>query len=299
MSKWTTQFSFGAGTQVTPETSVFLLGKDDLVERKMPHSVIAVLDDGRWSATSTKWPAISVCWGKRPTEELIVVGYEGDMQAGQLGALKEETPIEIDNNDGKSGYLKCARTIAGRVYIGGMDRQVYRRVTGGWEAFDKGLPPGAEGEALSVEAIDGFSADEIYAVGRKGEIWRCDGKRWRAIASPTNLILLGLHCADDGFVYACGQVGTLLRGRGDTWEVISHKATKQDIWDVASFKGVVYLATRKVLYALKNGQIAPVDFGPVSIPFSFHRFALSDDKLISIGAKDVMSFDGKNWSRVD
>ncbi len=299
MSRWTPQFSFWAGTQVTPQVDVFLLGKDDLMEKKMPHSVIAVLDHGKWSATSVNWPAISVCWGEKPDRELVVVGYEGDMQAGQVGALKDEPPIDIDKGEGKTGYLKCARTIAGRVYVGGMDRQVYRRISGGWEAFDKGLPPGEAGQAVSIEAIDGFNAKEIYGVGRKGEIWQCDGKRWRQIASPTNLILLGLHCAGDGVAYACGQVGTVLRGRGDTWEVVPHKLIKQDIWDVVMFKGVVYLATRKVLYALKDGEIAPVDFGPVPIPFSFYRFAVSEDSLITIGSKDVMRFDGQSWSRID
>ncbi|HVO48906.1 MAG TPA: hypothetical protein VMT29_21495, partial [Steroidobacteraceae bacterium] len=147
--------------------------------------------------------------------------------------------------------------------------------------------------------LDGFSAKEIYGVGREGEIWRCDGKRWHRVSSPTNLILLGLHCAPDGVAYACGQVGTVLRGRGSTWELVPQKVTKEDFWDVALFKGVLYLATRNVLYALKDDELAAVDYGDADIPFSFYRFIVSESELITIGSKDVMRFDGQAWTRID
>jgi hypothetical protein len=299
MSKRTEKYSYLNGTQVSADLTVFLLGKDELMEKKVPHTVVAVLNKGVWTPKMEKWTAISVCWGDTPAQELILVGYEGQIQAGPVGNLRDEAPIDIDKNTGKVGFLKCARNIAGRVYIGGLDRQVYRRITGGFEAFDLGLPAGGEREVVSIEAIDGFDANEIYGVGRRGEIWRCDGKRWTQVSSPTNLILLGLHCAEDGFAYVCGQVGTVLRGRGDSWEIVAPKAVKEDFWDVAYFKGVVYLATRNVLYALKDGKLAPVDFGEADIPFTFYRFALSQDSLISIGSKDVMRFDGTVWSRID
>jgi hypothetical protein len=213
--------------------------------------------------------------------------------------LKEEEPIEIEPDEGKSGFLRCARTIGGRAYIAGMDRQVYRRSTKlRWEALDAGLP-GDDDEVVSFEAIDGFSENEIYAVGRKGEIWRYDGKRWHQIETPTNLILLGVHCAADGVVYACGQVGMLLRGRNDEWEVVEQTATEQDFWDVIWFKGSLYLATREVLYVLRNGEMAPADYGDEDIPFSFYRFTATPDVLWTIGSKDVMRFDGATWSRVD
>jgi hypothetical protein len=299
MSRWTEKFSYWTGIEVGPEQYVFLLGKDELMEKQVPHSVISMWDHGVWTAKTVPWTAISLCWARKPKEELIIVGYEGQIQAGPVKSLKDETRIDIDKNEGKVGFLKCARTIADRAYIGGLDRQLYRRSSGGWEAFDAGMPAGGEKEVVSIEAIDGFNAKEIYGVGRRGEIWQCDGKRWHRVASPTNLILLGVHCAQDGVTYACGQVGTVLRGRGDTWEVVAHKATKQDFWDVAFFKGVVYLATRDVLYALKDGKIAPVDFGDADIPFSFYRFIVTETSLITIGTKDVMRFDGTSWTRID
>ena len=298
MSRWTDKFSYWTGTLITPDLSAFLLGRDDLMEKRTPHTVLAVLDKDTWKAKSFPFTSIAVCWGEQPARELVLIGHEGDIAAGSVEELKREAGINIDGDAGKVGYLRCARSIAGRIYIGGMDRQIYRRIQGGWEALDNGMP-GEESTVVGLEAIDGFSSDEIYAVGHEGEIWRFDGHCWHPAASPTNLILLGVHCAADGFVYACGQVGTVLRGRGDEWEVIANAATQEDFWDVISFKGVLYLATRDVLYALKDGELAPVDFGETNIPFSFYRFAASDEYLLTIGSKDVMRFDGNTWSRVD
>jgi hypothetical protein len=303
MAYWTDEYSFWTGVQIAPDRGVFLLGDDEMMEKQLPHAVVALYEGDSWvpKPKGLEWSAISVCWATAPVTEVIVVGYEGHILAGPLDDMREETQIQIDREDDKSGFLKCVRSIDGRAYIGGMDRQVYRRTANrGWEAVDAGLPYEEE-EVVSIEAIDGFSEDEIYAAGRRGEIWRFDGTRWHAVESPTNVVLLGVSCGDDGNVYACGQLGTILRGRNDTWEVVEQTVTDQDFWDIVWFKGAVYLATRKLLYVLKDGVLAPVDYGndDIDIPFSFYRFAASEKELWTIGSKDVMRFDGVTWSRID
>jgi hypothetical protein len=299
MSQWTDEYSFWTGVQLDPRRGVFLLGSDEMIKKDIPYTVVATLKDDEWDGDGVKWLGTAVCWATKPRRELIVVGSEGEILAGPLEKLVEEDPIEIDNEDGKSGHLTCARAIDGRVYIAGMDRQVYRRAgKDEWEAADLGLPYDPK-RVVGIQAIDGFSEKEMYAVGRLGEIWRYDGKRWHAVSSPTNLILLGVHCAEDDSVYVCGQVGTILRGRRNEWEVIKHKVTEEDFWDITMFKGVVYVMTRKVLYELKGKKLTPVDFGDTEIPFSFYRFAQSATEMWTIGTKDVMRFDGEEWSRID
>jgi hypothetical protein len=55
-----------------------------------------------------------------------------------------------------------------------------------------------------------------------------------------------------------------------------------------------------VLYVIKDDAAAPVDFGDdIDTPFTFYRFALSKEELWSIGSKDVVSFDGQRWTRID
>jgi hypothetical protein len=298
MSRWTDKFSYWTGTQIAPDRYAFLLGRDDLMEKRTPHTVLATLDKGTWVAKSFPWTSVGVCWGQKPVKELVLVGHEGHIAAGPVGNLEKEDPIDIEPEDGKVGHLRCARSIAGRVYIGGMDRQMYRRTASGWESLDEGMP-GAEEDVVGFEAIDGFSEKEIYAVGHEGEMWEFNGKKWRQISSPTNLILLGVHCAPDGFVYVSGQAGLVLKGRHDEWQIVEQTATREDIWEIALFKGTLYLATRGVLYQYRDDTTEPVDFGETEIPFTFYKFIVSDDQLITVGSKDVMRFDGTTWSRID
>ncbi|QQZ39466.1 hypothetical protein IF690_15475 [Pseudomonas sp. SK3(2021)] len=324
MTGLTDEFSFWTGVEAEPDLAVFLLGDDQLMEEKVPHTVVAALPEGRWPIELLRWTASAVCWVTQPAVELVIIGHEGEVRSGCPGTWVDEPHININRAQGKNGHLRNARTIDGRIYVVGMDRQVYRRIEDrSWESLDNGLPigygettdSGALEELLSAEepdfgliereiavvgfeGIDGFSEREIYAVGHEGEIWCYDGSRWHSIPSPTNLILLGVHCASDGYVYACGQIGTLLRGRGDMWEVIDSEGIRSDFWDVFELNGTLYLATLHVLYEWRDGIFAPVDYGEQAIPFTFYRFARTSQGFLSIGTKDVMRFDGKTWIRL-
>ncbi|MBN0749583.1 hypothetical protein JTM00_36600, partial [Pseudomonas aeruginosa] len=98
---------------------------------------------------------------------------------------------------GGRGNMRGVACIDGVAYACGMDRQVYRRFyENDWRAIDSGARPPAGSEAVvGFEAIGGFGAREIYAVGWDGEIWQYYGKRWQPRESPTNLILTAICCA--------------------------------------------------------------------------------------------------------
>ncbi len=299
MSRWTENFSYWYGMLAPDGTLVFLLGKDDLMEKKVPHTVVARLTDGKWTAESYRFTSIGIYSDAHHTNQEILTGHSGEIWIGNSKVLEEAEPIDIDREEGKVGYLRCARVIDGCIYIAGMDRQVYRRTSFNWELLETNLPTEDE-LVVGFEAIDGYNEREIYAVGHEGEIWSFDGKMWHAVESITNLILLGLHCSTDGFTYICGQAGIIIRGRNDTWEQLSLVGTTQDLYDITNFQGNVYVATLNVLYVINGNRLLPVDFGEeVDVPFTFYRFLLVPDRLITIGAKDVMSFDGKTWSRID
>ena len=79
---------------------------------------------------------------------------------------------------------------------------------------------------IGFEALDGFAATEIYAVGLRGEIWQWDGTRWQQRTSPVTERLTQVTCASDGKVYAAGDKGTLVRGRGEEWEKLTSGTTE-------------------------------------------------------------------------
>lgn len=58
----------------------------------------------------------------------------------------------------------------------------------------------------------------LYAVGHKGRIWRNTGSGWTAMASGTSQNLYGIG-ALGGVVHAVGQDGTICRLSGSSWSV--------------------------------------------------------------------------------
>lgn len=299
MSRWTEKFTYLSGTFIENGRYAFLLGRDDLLAKRIPHSVVAVLDSGEWKAQSYPFMSVAVC--APSANELVLIGHEGQIFSGEVHQkLEEEFVVDVDSPEGKTGNLRCGRVIAGHVYAAGMDRQVYRRESKGkWREIHESLPT-EESDVVGFESIDGYSDDEIYAVGHEGEIWYYDGKIWHATGKLTKHILLSVHCAADGYVYVSGQTGLVIRGRKKDWQIISTDNKKNyDFWAVANFQGRTYAASTDLMCTLQDGVAKPVDFGDTDIPFSFYRLEFAGEQLLSVGYKDVMLFDGVKWKRLD
>ena len=99
-------------------------------------------------------------------------------------------------------------------------------------------------------------------------------------------------------MYACGREGLLLKGRDQAWEVIDPPGTTQDLWSLAWFDGRLYLSTFYALYTLGKNGLEAVDTGAEQAK-TFHRLSAAEGVLLSSGAKDVLVFDGKTWTRID
>jgi hypothetical protein len=180
-----------------------------------------------------------------------------------------------------------------------MDRQVYRRdAAHTWTCIDMDMRKApAAMDVFGFESIHGFSENDLYAVGWHGEIWHFDGSRWDRIESPTDLLLNKVFCAQDGNVYICGHQGMLIRGRGSAWQVIEHGDTQADLWDLQGFNGKLYLSSMRMLFALEEDRLKPVDTGD-EIPATCYHLDAADGIMWSIGAKDILQFDGQTWTRI-
>ncbi|MET9657194.1 hypothetical protein [Streptomyces sp. NPDC006510] len=292
--------SIGTGVVRYSDLSYLITTNDAAVSEGYTDSLLFSLDRGTWGAGTVEWPACSGTVCHAPTERYLVLGTDGSVRASGGGAVKEEAPIASCGVDPrKRGPLREVRGIAkGRAYAVGTCRQAYvRDGEDQWKCIDQSAQasdiPITE---TSFESIDGFSEQEIYTVGWEGEIWKYDGSFFTQQNSPTNLALYKVRCASDGFAYACGQLGTLLRGRDDQWEVIEHESTKEDLWGMEVFDGQLYVSSTHFVYRLEDGKLKPVDFGD-DVPQTCYHLSAADGIMWSIGPKDVMEFDGSNWKR--
>jgi hypothetical protein len=230
---------------------------------------------------------------------MIAVGEHGDVAVLGSGERYEEKIFTKTDSPEKRGPIREVREIGGKAYAVGMDRQVYRRDgRSSWVCVDGNMRKApATDVVFGFESIHGFSEQDMYAVGWQGEMWRYDGKAWKEIASPTNLLLTRVFCAPGGTVYACGQRGMLLRGSKSIWEVVEHRSTQEDLWDLQWFEGKLYLSTTSLVYTLENDALVPVAMGD-EVPEACYHLDAADGIMWSIGRKDIIQFDGKSWTRI-
>lgn len=292
-------FSYVTGAVRFADLAYVSLVCDKAAGQKEEHSHVVEWDDGDWCSEdemNVEWNTVGVAVAAKPLEQGIILGPGGQIMCNGSGDFHIES-VGDDVAD-RGGVLRGIRTIGERVYAVGMGRQVYRRdQKGKWSAIDKGLAP-TDGGVVGFEAIDGFDEKTITAVGWEGEIWRYTGRSWKQLKSPTELILTDVCCAGDGTAYACGQMGTVLRGKDDKWEAIEHGAITDNIWGLCWFNDKLYLSTMDAVYTLEGDKLELVDFGE-DVPDTCYHLSAADGVMWSIGGSDIMAFDGKAWARID
>jgi hypothetical protein len=177
-----------------------------------------------------------------------------------------------------------------------MGRQAYVRDDGGWRCIDQAIREQSP-QPIGLEAVDGTSERDVYAVGLEGEIFRYDGARFRKLDSPTNIALRDVRTVDRDRVFVCGTAGILLRGAGDHFEAVDHRSTNENLYALEWFRERLYVASLKAVYRLDGDALVPVDLGiPELTAGSLHA---ADGVLWSCGASHLAyTTDGVTWTPV-
>lgn len=275
--------------------SGYLLAYDPAEEPKYPHAFLYAWHDGKLSHSWAKFNAHSICRISSPRQAVVIICSEGFygvfsemVETGNILVSGQFTPTEY-----RYGSFRSVTAIDGQAYAVGLRGMVYRYDAANlWSRFDVGLPPD-----FNIEAIHGYTSTDIYAVGFQGAMWHYSGQRWERIDLPTNVNLTSVHCAQDGYVYAGGHRGMLLKGRDNQWEVLDQNKVKEDLWSINWFENVLYASSLSALYRLDGNQLQAVDFGG-DTPRSFYHLSSAEHVLWSIGASDVMAYDGVQWARI-
>lgn len=295
--------SITTGVVIDKGWGYILTTVDKLVQENVPFSRIYSIDQGELGSMDVEWLACSIALCHVPDRCLLTVAQKGghvQFMGGGKEILENISSIQKKFKR-KPGLMREIRCIAGgRAYAVGTGRQAYRREAAGvWQCIDKwSQDDSMELLDYSFESIDGFSEEEIYTVGWEGEIWSYNGKKWTKINSPTNLSLHKVKCAGDGMVYIGGKNGMLIRGRKNKWEVVKHEKTEEDIWGLEWFDGKLYASTVSLLYYLDGDSLNLVDYGEAGIPGTCYHLSIAEGVMWSIGAHNVVEFDGKTWKQI-
>jgi hypothetical protein len=299
---WTPKFSYVTGVAQTAQIGALAMVSDKLASQQIVHTFPLIYNNGKWfhaQVYQLDFTTVSMTAAQSPLKQAVYLGLHGQTFFFGSGDEHEETIQSSNHSPAQIGMMRSIRNIHGVIFATGMRRQVYRRnAPDKWEYV--GVRDGIKDPSTvtSFEAIDGFGPDDLYAVGRDGEIWSSDNGDWTALPSPTNVILTGVCCAADGAVYACGRSGMILKGRRDEWRVVDHGVTKQDFWSIVCFDGRIFLSTSYQLFELRNDSLIPLTWGSQAVRSCFH-LSVGGDALWSFGAKDVMALQGDAWTRID
>ncbi|HFH3924170.1 hypothetical protein [Pseudomonas aeruginosa] len=293
-------FSLSTGVLRYSDLAYLLATSDEDIQEGLVGTLLFTIDRGTPGAASLDWLACSGTVCHLPSERYVALGVQGQVRVMGGGSQSDESISNSGMDPRSRGPLREVRGVArGRAYAVGTCRQAYvREDEGVWRCIDQTAQGGDVALTdTSFESIDGFSEQEIYTVGWEGEIWSYDGSVFTQVSSPTNLALYKVRCAGDGYAYACGQLGTLLRGRGDKWEIIEHESTREDLWGMEYFDGHLYVSSTHFVYRLVEGRLERVNFGD-DVPASCYHLSAADGIMWSVGPKDVMEFDGQSWKRI-
>ncbi len=281
----------------------FVKSLDEMTNKGVTNSSFFLWDeqikdkDKRWMkySTSVGWLALTINTIKMKGKDRITItlGKNGEYFELNPVTLNEETGVIQD-----AKFIRSSKVIENTLYACGMDGLVIKRKSlGNWD----NITPTLEGQdtIFGFEDISGFSEDEIYAVGWKGEIWRYNGKKWFKINSPTTKNLNAITCAKNGVAYIVGDNGIMLQGRQDSWEILDTER-HENLWDVCNYNGEVFVSTDfNILTLDKNNKLINESrFVNDDSPTTCHHLLLGDDGVVSMGGKDLFRYINKRWERV-
>ncbi len=276
------------GALLDRQRALILAGLDKLETESVAHTIVLLWETGKpWLGKTLNWTSASACSTLRPDRRFVLVG-----EGGEFVSL-----TETDYLEGRSvtdATLSAVMNVEGFAYAVGTKGTVLRYDGGqSW----KGLSfPELAGSHF--ESVAAYSSGEMYVVGWHGAMCLLSEGSAKRLDGLTNVILTSVCCAPDGFVYVCGQKGIILRGRQNQWVSVDHGDTTEDLWDIHSFLGRIFVTSTRFLYELKGDRLARVRFG-ADLPMSFYKLSsVPDSVMLSVGKKDAFTFDGAEWTRV-
>ena len=200
----------------------------------------------------------------------------------------------------KTRFHQMAR-VGDQIYGVGWGREVFKRIgPENWQCISEDIR--AHGSGHGFEDMDGFSGDDLYAVGGQNDIWHFDGIAWHYIdIGEKQLLPLSVCCAENGDVYIGCAWGYVIRGRGEIWSVFNTgKNTK--FCDAVAYQGRVFFGSEYGVFVADQDSetfsCQPYDFEKHIAPLSARRLDARHGKLLAASLVSVALYDGKRWQYI-
>lgn len=237
-----------------------------------------------------------------PKEQLVGVDLDGQVIAIGGGTHEIEASIPRDDAGPRRGAVRGLRTLEGELYVCSGNRGLGRRAgRNQWVSLCAGLPVDPDPDTSSLEHgfedLDGFSAQDVYCVGGRGDVWRFDGQRWERVDFPSNMYLESVCCAGDGSVYIGAQSGSVWKGRGDEWRLIHRGELSLPFKDMVWFQDRVYCTSDYGLWEIVGDEVREAGVPP-EIKICSGNLSVADGVMLLAGAFGAAWHDGSRWEQM-
>ena len=296
------KFGYTVGAIDDPD-HLFIAGVEiELEDRDVPHAILFEYSAGEWSAWSVEFRLAGVACHSGNGFEFFAVGIDGQVEVTVPDDAWDETIDRSDDGPSDLRALSVVRIVGRHLYVAGMRRQVYRRLLGvrdSWERYDVGcLVPTVAKEVAGFNGLHGQGESCIYAVGYAGNIWYCQSGAWTQINSPTNLRLEVVYELASGDVLIGGVEGILLRGGRSGFRLIDHGATQDTFVSIAEAFGRIWLSTEVGgLFVLDGDALVP-EQPPALAEEGGGRLQAVGQLLLYVGNQVAAVRDAKDWRDV-
>ncbi len=211
----------------------------------------------------------------------------------QLKAAK--APVEAYLLRGGIGKLA---TIDGLVFGCGLGRTIIQREgRNQWKYFTDLPKDKSVTDDTGFSGIDGFSKNNIYAAGGKGDVWRFDGVRWRQVTFPSNMDLYTVCCGGDGQVYIGAEQGNIFKGVLDNWKRVHKDEMALPFRDMVWYQDKLWCTSDYGLWVMENDKLQEADV-PSWVQACSGNLSVGDGVLLLAGLHGAALYDGTSWQKI-
>jgi hypothetical protein len=253
----------------------------------------------QWGSTLlTGWGTVYVGAAAKPQSQVIAMEMESTLTyVIGSGVSYRDSPLrECKGSPVHRGTIHRVKMIEGYAYICGGNRSVGKRLgKGEWFSHSEAIPKLAKSVGDGFDDIAGFSEDDLYAVGGKGDVWHYDGKTWQQVAFPTNLWTETVCCGGDGNVYISCYEGLTFMGRGNRWKKIYDGGISLGFKDMVWHEGKVWCTNDNEVWTIEDGKLTWAKDLPSEIKVCSGSLSVNDGVMLMAGLGGAAFMENGQW----
>tara|TARA_B110001454_G_scaffold174174_1_gene165611 strand:+ start:606 stop:1550 length:945 start_codon:yes stop_codon:yes gene_type:complete len=272
----------------------------ELEDRNVPHTIIWERIEGEWKRYQWKNRTYDMAAFDSNGGTAVYVGFEGTLKVRSL-QLGSSIEVLDAGNDGPSSLrpVSSIRVIGDFIYVVGMRRMIYRRALDSniWDRFDENLRlPQNDLLITGLDSIDGLNVENLYSVGRSGEIWQYTMNNWLKVDSPTNADLYVVRCLPEGGVVIGGKDGALFIGENNKWKQINHTFPEETFVDVELWQNRCFVrSSNGSLFELDWKNRHELNFIQLPSESLVMSMTITPSKIYFFGENTITSLDKNGW----